>query len=379
MAAFIPPAKPRFSASPTAWKGMPAGACARAVSRLPSPLAQSTTTISSGRWLEGGDRLEAPWQIGRRVVGHDADRDPVHAVFLRQPARPGPPRKGAREHGEQPGERLPPRRRPPGSAERQRQQSRGDPGDQCRPRRQRPGAAMMLGEVASQVPVIDEEEGAVPQPRHRAPQPVPEAGRRPVAQHEPGALKPLGEVHVLEPGGVEPLVEPADRRQRPPPESERRRRRLLDRRPGRRLGRARWRNRGSAARGARIPKRSAACGAATPPASPPPAPPAGAPAPPRPARRRTPPAGGRAPPRPAPRPDSGSARSPRAPPRCRRWRRRRSRGSSRAPAPAPPPAAAATAAWSRCPPPAARTAGRAATPPPARRGDPRCASGRRRL
>ncbi len=95
---------------------------------------------------------------------------------------------------------------------------------------------MVLGQVALEAAVIDPEEAPVAQARHAAAEGVAEARRWPVEQARAGLPQPVRQVDVLEPGGMEALVEAAGGQERLAAERQRRRRRLLDRRAGRRLG-----------------------------------------------------------------------------------------------------------------------------------------------
>ena len=362
---------------------MPAGACARAVSRLPSRARAVDHHDLQRPVAQGGDRLEAPRQVGRRVVGHDADRDGRSAQEAPSASRRG---------------RVQPERAPastpssPASASRRDAARRGRRNGRASSRTAMPGisaaraasaqaAAVVLGEIAGEVPVIDEEEGAVSQPRHRAPQPVPEAGRRPVAQDRarpaetawrgprPRTRRDGTRRRTRRPPPAPPAAAPA-----PPP-------------PAARPAAA-----GSAVSGA--PPETPGTGSAWSTQSQargelpelpgglrtrPPAPPGAAPAPPRRARRRTPPAGGRA--RPASGTTSGfristisplasaiPALAPPAKPRFFPGRSTRTPAGSGGNGGTEP--LSTTSSSNR---------DRAATPPPARRGDPRCASGRRRL
>ena len=248
-------------------------AAARARPRVPSELAQSTTTTSSGRCASaaiaakhsptspaasrvtmhtvtrgaspgaqggagGSAAAEAISQTRpgaadrpaacRRPIGRHPGVVAGRRRSLRRRCRPGRllvagrPRRRPSPAGERAAQRRrePPRRVPPAvgaprRAQRQDGEAQRQPEGQEQPRRHRRGATVVLAEVAHEVALIGPQEASVAELRHGAAEAVAEDGARPVEERGAAVAQPRRQVDVLEPG----RDKSPDRSRRRPPTS----------------------------------------------------------------------------------------------------------------------------------------------------------------
>src|ERR1700674_329415 len=230
MAAFMPAAKPMLAACRAAARGIPGGAVRRTSSRLPSWLPESTSAISAGGRRKAPMAAMQPARSGAEsCVTRQTATSAGTITFLpplpplrelggagriagrvsRQPAGKAPSGEGAGDRQQQAGRRLAAGGGPARTAQRNERQAQRQAGHQAGARRQRPGGAMMLGQVALEIAVVDPEEPAVAQPWDGAAQGVAKTRLRPVEQQGAGLPQAARQVDVLEPGGMKELVEAA--------------------------------------------------------------------------------------------------------------------------------------------------------------------------
>src|SRR5579863_330535 len=254
MAAFMPAAKPMLAAWPVADSGMPCGAVRRASSRLPSRLPESTSAISAGGGRRAAIAAMQParsgaesWVTRQMATSAGIAPSPGSGGGWRLPRGvaggvegdgAGQPPAGERagQGHQQAGRRLAAGGGTAGAADGHQRQAEQQAGDQAGSRRRQPGGAVVLGQVALEAAVVDPQEAPVTQAWDAAAKGVAKARRRPVEQARAGLPQAVREVDVLEPGGMEALVEAAGGQERVATERQRRRGRLLDRRAGWRLG-----------------------------------------------------------------------------------------------------------------------------------------------